>query len=177
MACVFSIDGNMNDGTHMMAVMPFGSDGIHHLGITHTNDIITHFGTDTMTCNLLHIANLTSVSGFLWESIAQRSTDGVGGEMFYMGCEVQQVVLTVTLGMYSLYGKLSVGQGACLVEDHCTHLCEDVHVVGTFDEDTFTRGASDASEEGERHTDNQCTGTTDHEEHEGAIEPCGERTA
>ena len=94
-----------------------------------------------------------------------------------MGCEVQQVVLTVTLRMYSLYGKLSVGQGACLVEDHCANLCQDVHIVGTLDENTLARGASDASEEGEGHADDQCTRTADHEEHEGTIEPCGERPA
>ena len=56
-SCIFPVDGYMYDGTHMMAVMPLGSDGIHHLRITYTDDVVAHLGTDTMTCNLLHIAD------------------------------------------------------------------------------------------------------------------------
>ena len=91
-----------------------------------------------------------------------------------MGSEVEQLVLVAEIGVNGLDGKLSVGERARLVEDHRLHLSQDIHVVGTLDEDTTTRGASDTSEEREGNTDNQRTRTTHHEEHQGAIKPSGE---
>ena len=69
--------------------------------------------------------------------------------------------------------KLSVGQGACLVENHCANLGQHVHVIGTFHENAFAGRATDATKESERHTDDQGTRTRHHKEHQGTIKPSG----
>ena len=78
----------MNDGAKMVAVVPMGAYGIHHLRIAHTDDIGAYLRTDTVTCYLLDIAHLTAIGSFIWEGIAQGSAYGVGGEMLYMSGEV-----------------------------------------------------------------------------------------
>ena len=76
--------------------------------------------------------------------------------------------------MDGLYGKLTMGEGARLVEHHRLDLRQNVHIVGSLDEDASTRGTTDAPKEREGHADNQGARTTHHEEHQGAIEPSGE---
>ena len=73
--------------------------------------------------------------------------------------------------MHRLDGELPMGERARLIEDHSIHLRQDVHEVGTLHEDTLAGSASDATEEGQGHTDDEGTGTGDHEEHQGTINP------
>ena len=40
--------------------------------------------------------------------------------------------------MNGFYGKLSVGEGAGLIKDNGFHLGQDIHVIGSLDEDTVT---------------------------------------
>ena len=62
-----------------------------------------------------------------------------------------------------------------LVKDHRTCLGKGIHEVRSLDQDAFARCAANASEEGERHADDQRAGAGDHEEHQGAVEPGRER--
>ena len=76
--------------------------------------------------------------------------------------------------MHRLDGKLPMSQRAGLVEDHSVDLRQNIHIVGTLDEDTLARGTANAAEEREGHADDQGTGTGHHEEHQSTIEPGGE---
>ena len=99
---------------------------------------------------------------------------GIG---FCESCVFQQFFLAELAVVDRRHFEDSHGHSPGLVQ--CDILClgETFQIVGTLDENTLARGASDASEEGEGHADDQCTRTADHEEHEGTIEPCGERPA
>ena len=73
----------MDDGAHMVAVVPFHTYGVHHLRITHADDGIAYLRTDAMTCDLLDIAHLTAIGGLIREGVAQGGSDGMGG--FFRG--------------------------------------------------------------------------------------------
>ena len=185
MSCILSVDSHVDNGSRcclmlvltLWAVVPLGTDSVHHLCIAHTHDVITYLCADALACYLLDIADVATVGSFFRESVAQCSSDRVGGVVLHMGSQMQQMMGVVSLRVYSLYGKLPVGQGTCLVEDDGSHLGEDVHIVRSLDEYSPSGSSSDAPEEGEGHTDDQRTWTTDNEEHEGSIEPCGKRTS
>ena len=81
-----------------------------------------------------------------------------------------------TIGMYSVDGKLAMRQRARLVEHDGIDLCQYVKIVGTLDQNALTRGTTNATEEGQWYADNQSARTRNDEEHQGAIEPCGEST-
>ena len=70
--------------------------------------------------------------------------------------------------------KLTMRKGTRFVEDHRIDLRQHIHIVGSLDENTFARGASDTTKECQWYADHQGTGTRDDEEHQGAIQPCGE---
>ena len=82
MACIFAIDSHMDNGTHMMAIMPLRTNSIHHLRIAHTDNAlltrVSHadLGTDAMTCDLLDIRDLTAIRRLIWEGITQGSANG-----------------------------------------------------------------------------------------------------
>ena len=88
MTGILTIDGYVDDSSHMVAVVPLGTNGIHHLRVSYAYYFLTHFGTDTVTGNLLHIRDLTTVCRLVREGVAQGGTDGVGGEVLHMGCQV-----------------------------------------------------------------------------------------
>ena len=71
-------------------------------------------------------------------------------------------------------GKLTMRESTRLIEDHRIDLRQHVHIVGSLDEDSFSRSPTNTTKECQRHADHQGTGTRDHEEHQGAIQPCGE---
>ena len=157
------------------AVVAFGSYSVHHLGIADANDFPFHIRLDTLSGNLLDIGKTATVCRLVRESVTECGTDGVGGEMLHMGGEVQQLVLITGVRMYSLHGKLSVGQCSRLVEDDSLCLGEQIHIVGSLDQDTVSGSPADTSEEGERNTDDQRTGARDNEEHQGTVQPSWER--
>ena len=72
----------------MMAVVPFGTHCVHHLRIAHADNLIPYPCTDTMTCNFLDIANLTTICGLIREGIAQGSANGMRGEVLNMSSEM-----------------------------------------------------------------------------------------
>ena len=65
-------------------------------------------------------------------------------------------------------------QGARLVEHDGIDLRQHIEIVGTLDQDALTRSTANATEERQRHADDQGTRATDDEEHQGAIEPSRE---
>ena len=178
-----TVNGYMDDGPRnrlvfmptTWAVVAFGSDGIHHLGITDTNNLTFHISLDTLSGNLLNIGKTAAVSRLVREGITECGTDGVGREMLHMGGEVQQLVLITGVRVHSLHGKLSVGQCSRLVEDDGLCLGEQIHHVGTLDQNTMPGSSADTPEEGEGHADNQRAGARDNEEQQGAVQPCRER--
>ena len=100
----------------------------------------------------------------------------MGGEMFDMGSEVKQLMFVAGVRMNSLNGKLAMRKRACLIEDHSIDLSQDIHIVGTLDEDTLTRSTTNTTKERKRHANNKSTGTRDNKEHQGPIQPCSEVT-
>ena len=83
------VNGNMDDGSNMMAIMPFRSYRLHHLGITDTNGFTFYIRSDALSCNLLHIGKTASVCSLVGECVTKGGTDRMGGEMLYMGCQMQ----------------------------------------------------------------------------------------
>ena len=176
MTSILTIDRHMDNGTDVMAVVPTSADGVHHLCITHADNLIPYPCTDAVTCNLLNISDLTAVGGLIREGIAQGCADGMGGEMFYMRCEVQQLVFVANIRVNSLNGELAMGKSAGLIENHGIDLSEDIHIVSALDEDTLARSTANTTKERKRHANNKSTGTRDNKEHQGPIQPCSEVT-
>lgn len=131
----------------LWTVVPSGTDGIHHLGVSYTDCLIfdvgrqntwhSYLGTDTLSCNLLYFANLASVGSLFGECVSKSYADGVGGVVLHMGSQMQQLLLIADVWMDGCDGKLSVGEGASFVEDHGRQIGKDVHEVGTFDENAL----------------------------------------
>ena len=159
-----------------MAVVPLRSNAFHHLRVAYTYHLIPNLSTDTMTCDLLHIAHDTTIRSLIRESIPQCGSYRMSGEMLYMGSKMKKLMLITSIRMYGRHSELSVCQRTSLVKYHHRHLRQHVHIVGSLDEDSLARGSSDTAKERQRHTDDQGTGTTDHEEHQRPIEPCCEMT-
>ena len=61
MTSVLSVDGHVNDRTNVMAIVPFGTNGIHHFRIAHTYGLFAYFGSYALSCYFFYIANLTTV--------------------------------------------------------------------------------------------------------------------
>ena len=127
-----------------------------------------------MTSNLFDVADLTTIGGFVGESVAQRSTNGMGGEVLHMGSQMQQLVFVEILWVYGSYSELSMSQRSRLVEHDGIDLCQHIHIVRALDQNTLSRCTSDTSEEGQRNTQHQSTRTAHDEEHQRTIEPSGE---
>ena len=86
-------------------------------------------------------------------------------------------MLITSIRVDGLNGELTISKRAGLVEDHGINLSKDIHIVGTLDEDSLARGATNTTKEREGHADDKGTGARDHEEHQGPIQPRGEATA
>ena len=85
-----------------------------------------------MTRNLLDIANHTTIRSLIREGIAQGCTYGMSGEMLDMSSEVEQLMFAASVRMDSRHCKRPMSQCASLVEDHRTHLCQHIHIVGAL---------------------------------------------
>ncbi len=172
-AGIFPVDGNMDDGADMAAIMPLHPDGIHHFGIADANRHAFHFGANAVSSNLFHVAQLAAVGGLVGEGVAKGGSNGMGGIMLDVGGKMQQMPLVALLGMHGSDGELTLRERARLVEHHRVDLRQHIHVVGAFHEDAFTRCASDAAKKSEWHTDDQGARARNHKEHQGTIEPSG----
>ena len=115
-----------------------------------------------MTSYLLNITHLTTIRSLIREGIAQSRTNGVSGEVLNMSCEMEQLMFITSVRMNSLNSKLAMRESARLIEDNGIDLGEDIHIIGTLDEDTFARGTAYAPKEGKGHADDEGTGTRYH---------------
>ena len=122
MTRILPINGHMDNCTYMMAVMPLRADGFHHLRIAHADDLIPYPRTDTVTSYLLDIRHLTTIGSLIWEGIAQGCADRMGGEVLNVSCKVQELTLVAGVRVYRFDGKLTMGEGASLVENHSIDL-------------------------------------------------------
>ena len=84
MSRILAINGDVDDGSHLVAVVPLGTDAFHHLLVAHANHLAVHFGTDTLSCNFLYIGHLTAIRCFLREGSTQGCADRMSGEMLGM---------------------------------------------------------------------------------------------
>ena len=174
MPCVSAIDRDMDDGSHMMARLPFYAKMIHHLRVAHADDLPSDIGTDTMPGNFLNIGNLAAIGSLVGKSIAQSSANGMGGEMLDMSSQMQQFVFVKLIGMHSFYGKLTMSERSGLVKNNSTNIGQCVHKIAAFHENTLTRSATQSTEERERYTDDQRARARHHQEYESTMKPCGE---
>ena len=88
-----------------MAVVPMGTNGIHELCVANSYDLIRYMSDNAFACHLFDIADLTTVGSLIGESIAQRSTNGMGREVFDMGSEMQEVMFVAGIRVNSSDGK------------------------------------------------------------------------
>ena len=102
--------------------------------------------SDALSGNLLHLADLTSVCCFFWESCSQGSTDRVGRVVLHVSSQMQQVFFSFLFSflrsrvplalvslMYGFYRKFSMRQCARFVEDDRIHFRQSIYIVGPFD--------------------------------------------
>ena len=78
MSGINTVNGHMDNGTHMRTVVPLSAYCIHHFRITHTDDMVFHLGTNTMSADFLDIADFTAIRSLIRESVAQSSTNRMG---------------------------------------------------------------------------------------------------
>ena len=97
MSRVLAINGDVDDSSHLVAVVPLGTDAFHHLLVAHANHLAVHFGTDTLSCNFLYIGHLAAVRSFLREGSTQGCSDRMSGEMLGMSCQMKQDFLLVRI--------------------------------------------------------------------------------
>ena len=148
---IFSINSHMDNGARIAITgMPLGSHSIHHLRIAHTDHLLTHLGSNALARQLFHITHLATIGSLIGEGVAQGSTNGMSREVLHMSSHVQDMG---GIRMYSLHGKTSMRQGACLVEHHSIHLCQEVQIVGALHQNTLPRGTANTAKEGQGHTD------------------------
>ena len=171
---VFAIDSYVDDGAHAVALVPLDAQSLHHARVAHTYLTSLYHCLYTLAGHLFHLADAAAVGGLLGEGIAQGRCYGMGAEMLYVCCHVQQLVPVGLVGMYGHHGKASFGECAGLVEDHTTHLGQPIYSAAALDENAAARGSAYASEEGERDADDQCTRAGYHQEDECPVEPGGE---
>ena len=154
-ACILSVDSHMDDSADMMAWMPLCTYGFHHALIAHTDDVVLNLCANALSCHFFHMADAASVGSLFGERITQGSSDGMGGKMLYVGSEVKQLTLVEMVGMHRFYGKLTVGEGARLIENHRMEVGECIHIACPFHQYAVARCSTDASKEGEGNADDE----------------------
>ena len=172
MTCIRSIDGYVDDSSHIVGTgVPFGSCSIHHLSVSHAYDFTVNLGSNALASYFFHISGDAAVGGFIRESIPQSCSNRMGGEMFNMGSQMQKLMFILDVGMYGFYGELSMGKCSCLIEDHSIQMCQSLHVVASFYQNTIAGSTTYSSEKSEWYGDDQSAGTRYDEEHQSPIEP------
>ena len=91
MTGIFPVDGHMDDGSRMMTVVPVNTQTVHHLRVSHTNDIVTYASLNAMTGELLDITHLAIVMSCLWESIPQGGCNGVSRVILHVSSQMQEM--------------------------------------------------------------------------------------
>ena len=88
---ILAIHRHVDDGAHQMAVVPLRTRRFHHLGITHTNELATHTGTDALSSNLLNISYFATIYCLIGERVTQRRAHRMGRKMLHMCGQMQQL--------------------------------------------------------------------------------------
>ena len=169
------VDSHMDDCAGKMAVVPLHIDVGHHLAVAHAYRVPVYGGLHATSGNFFNVGHRASVACLFRECVAQSRADGVGGKVFHMGGEMQQLFLVVVGRMHSLDGKFATCQRACLVKHHCSQPRQCVDVVAAFYQYAFARRSAESAEKCQRHAYYQCAWTRHHQEYQRPVKPCGER--
>src|SRR5690554_345117 len=95
----------------------------------------------------------------------------MGRVLFQSCCYFDQFFFFNSFGYYLLNFKDPFGQGACFVHHHCFYLGHNIQIVSAFEQDSISGSKADTSKVAQRYGNNQCTGTTDHQEYQCTIKP------
>ena len=147
---------------------------LHHTLIAHGYPVAIDIGDNALAHYLVDMVCRTTIAHVLICALKGNSY-GMVGKMLHMGSEVEQLFLTQLVRMDGLNSKSSLGQCACLVEDHSVNMGQSIHIIATLDEDALATCATNATEERQRNGDDQGTRTTHDEEGQRTIEPGGKR--
>ena len=88
MSGIRAVYGNMDDGAHLMTLVPSGTDAFHQLGVAHIHGPAVHCGLHSLAGNLLHILHAATVI-LVAERRLQRNGYRMCGIAFHMGSEMQ----------------------------------------------------------------------------------------
>ena len=69
--------------------------------------------------------------------------------------------------------KHALRQRTGFIKHHAAGLGKRLQIVGALNQDTLPAGTAKTGKEAEGNTDDQCAGTTDHQEGQGAVDPVG----
>ena len=170
MAGVLSVQGDMNDGTDLVAGNGRDAQLGHELVVAGGDGVAVHLGGDAVAGDFLDVVDTAPVQlgpvGFL-----QALADGVRGGAFGQGSVLNELgfVDGVVVDAHDL--KDALGQGAGLIKDHIIGLGERLQIVGAFDQHAGVAGPADAGEKAEGDADDQGTGAADDQEGQGAVDP------
>ena len=100
MTSILSIDGYMDDGSHLFAIVPLGTDALHHLLVAYANYLAVYLGTDSMTSDFFHISHLAAIRCLVRESLTQGCTYRMGSKMLGVSRQVQEDFFLVGIFTY-----------------------------------------------------------------------------
>ena len=155
-AGIIAVDGNVDYCAYMVGA--FGADvrfcahGVHQCLIAHAHRLAIDASAHALTGYFLHVGHRAAVVvGRI--SLAQGSSNGVGGVTLHMGCKVLQGFLVEHVGVHSVNGKHAACECAGLVEHHSLDFGESVHVVAALDENATARSTANSGKKCERNGD------------------------
>ena len=170
MSQVLLILRDVDDGSGQVAVVPFGSAHVHEAAVTAVVPLAVDDSLDTLACNLLYFAD-----AFLFDMSAvcthDRLRHGMARKAFALRREIQKLLFSYKIRVYVLHSEDTLRKRTRLVENNRVDLCERLHVVCAFDEDTFLGCTADASEERQRNRYYESTGAGYNEEYARPYKP------
>ena len=171
MTGIFAIHRHMYNRACKMTVMPFNTQIIHHLRISHTDNPAGNLSPYATSGNLLHIRNLASVSIFLRKSTTQSCTYGMSREMLHMRSQMQQFPLIEIRRMNSLDLELAISQCPCLIEHDHSQIRQRIHIIASLYQNSLPRRSTKTTEKRQRHTDYQRTRTRHYQKNKSTVQP------
>ena len=152
MPCISSIDCNMDDRSHLMALYCLHADTFHQFCISDCNRDSVHLRRNTISADFLYICD-TFLVNFLTVSSFQAAADRMRRKTFCQCCIFQNLFFFHRVMVNTYNFKHTLGQGTGLVKYYIFCMGQSFQIVGSFDQNTGIAGSTDSRKEPQRNTD------------------------
>ena len=140
---VFAVDGDVDDGSLLLARMPLSSDLIHHALVPDAYGFAVHDGLHPEAGEFLSVFD-RAVVGLAGIGQPQRVCDRMLRISLDVGSHVEEFGLRDLLRVHRNDFELPLSECARLIHHDDTRIGEGLQEVGTLYEDALSAGASDA---------------------------------